>query len=104
MYLVQILHRKGFAHGSLFERNVVVEPGPICLPPEERSLASPSFRLVDFGRGCAKAELRRIASVELNRRLRKGFKHERDYDKECLRSMLKRWALKLLDEDGNVQT
>ena len=32
-------------------RNVMIQPGPLTLPPELRSFRSPSFRLIDFGRG-----------------------------------------------------
>ena len=32
-------------------RNVLVQPGPLTDPPERRSLDTPSFRIVDFGRG-----------------------------------------------------
>lgn len=35
---------------SYFRRNVVVQPGPLTRPPKYRSLDSPSFRIIDFGR------------------------------------------------------
>lgn len=30
---------------------MVVQPGPLTAPPSERSNKTPSFRLIDFGRG-----------------------------------------------------
>ena len=37
--------------GSFYVRNVLMQPGPLTAPPERRSLACPSFRIIDFGRG-----------------------------------------------------
>ncbi|TBU30410.1 hypothetical protein BD311DRAFT_754829 [Dichomitus squalens] len=48
--LVQRMHRQGFSHGHPHPRNMLVQPGPLSLPPPLRSMASPSFRLVSFGR------------------------------------------------------
>lgn len=44
------LHNAGFLQGSVYPRNILVQPGPLTLPPSKRSLASPSFRIIDFGR------------------------------------------------------
>jgi hypothetical protein len=44
------LHKAGFLQGSVYPRNILVQPGPLTLPPSERSLESPSFRIIDFGR------------------------------------------------------
>jgi hypothetical protein len=49
------LHEAGFLQGSVYPRNILVQPGPLTLRPSERSLESPSFRIIDFGR----AECRR---------------------------------------------
>lgn len=49
--LFERLHAEGFVQGSAFARNVLTQPGPLSLPREERLSASPSFRIVDFGRG-----------------------------------------------------
>ncbi|KAI1792714.1 hypothetical protein LXA43DRAFT_311467 [Ganoderma leucocontextum] len=49
--LVKRLHAAGFVQNSMYVRNVLVQPGPLCAPPEERSDATPSFRIIDFGRG-----------------------------------------------------
>jgi hypothetical protein len=45
------LHNARFIQGSIFERNILVQPGPLTLPRAERSLDNPSYRLIDFGRG-----------------------------------------------------
>lgn len=44
------LHKAGFLQGSVYPRNILLQPGPLTLPPSERSYASPSFRIIDFGR------------------------------------------------------
>ncbi|KAI1792713.1 hypothetical protein LXA43DRAFT_1060411 [Ganoderma leucocontextum] len=51
LQLVKRLHAAGFAQGSMHVRNVVVQPGPLFAPPGARSYATPSFRIIDFGRG-----------------------------------------------------
>ena len=45
------LHSAGFAQGSWYLRNILKQPGPLSLPPSRRSLETPSFRVIDFGRG-----------------------------------------------------
>lgn len=45
------LHCAGFTQGSWYVRNVLRQPGPLSLPPNERSSSTPSFRVIDFGRG-----------------------------------------------------
>jgi hypothetical protein len=45
------LHNARFIQGSTFERNILVQPGPLTLPRAERSLDNPLYRLIDFGRG-----------------------------------------------------
>ena len=45
-----ILHHAGFIQGSVYPRNVLIQPGPLTIPRSKRSLASPSFRIIDFGR------------------------------------------------------
>ncbi|KAJ7627518.1 hypothetical protein DFH06DRAFT_1304513 [Mycena polygramma] len=44
------LHSEGFLQKSFYARNILVQPGPLTNPPDQRSLETPSFRLVDFGR------------------------------------------------------
>lgn len=49
--MVQRLHFAGFVQGSMNDRNILVQAGPLHLPPSKRSLSEPSFRIIDFGRG-----------------------------------------------------
>jgi hypothetical protein len=35
----------------MYERNVLVQPGPLTVPRPNRSLDEPSYRIIDFGRG-----------------------------------------------------
>ena len=45
------LHKARFTQGSPYDRNLLVQPGPLTNPPAERSLDNPSYRIIDFGRG-----------------------------------------------------
>jgi hypothetical protein len=45
------LHNARFIQGSIYERNILVQPGLLTQPRAERSLDNPSYRLIDFGRG-----------------------------------------------------
>ena len=45
-----VFHQAGFIQGSVYTRNILIQPGPLTIPPSKRSLASPSFRIIDFGR------------------------------------------------------
>ncbi|KAI0063834.1 hypothetical protein BV25DRAFT_1883095 [Artomyces pyxidatus] len=45
------LHAAGFIQDSPYPRNITVQPGPLSLPPAARRLQTPSFRIIDFGRG-----------------------------------------------------
>ncbi|KAK7682781.1 hypothetical protein QCA50_014165 [Cerrena zonata] len=49
--LIHRLHKAGFVQNSPYLRNMVVQPGPLTVPPEKRSMKYPSFRIIDFGRG-----------------------------------------------------
>ncbi|KAJ7499698.1 hypothetical protein FB451DRAFT_43482 [Mycena latifolia] len=44
------LHLSGFLQKSAFKKNILVQPGPLTVAPRKRSLESPSFRIIDFGR------------------------------------------------------
>ncbi|TCD62471.1 hypothetical protein EIP91_006819 [Steccherinum ochraceum] len=48
--LIIRLHMDHYLHGSFHERNIVVQPGPLTQPPMMRSMDTPSFRVIDFGR------------------------------------------------------
>lgn len=39
--------------GSFYVRNIMIQPGPLTAPPEKRTLDTPSFRIIDFGRGAS---------------------------------------------------
>ena len=49
--LILRLHHLDIVQGSFYVRNIMIQPGPLSLPPEERSFERPSFRIIDFGRG-----------------------------------------------------
>jgi hypothetical protein len=49
--LLHRLHAANFVQGSFFERNILMQPGPLTLPRTERSFDDPSYRIIDFGRG-----------------------------------------------------
>lgn len=73
--LLHRLHAANFTQGSFYERNILMQPGPLTLPRTERSFNDPSYRIIDFGRGmcpgvncgsteewCGEAELERRAA------------------------------------------
>ncbi|KAF9810229.1 hypothetical protein IEO21_07071 [Rhodonia placenta] len=45
------LHFAGFLQNSMYTRNIMWQPGPLTKPPKQRSRKTPSFRIIDFGRG-----------------------------------------------------
>ncbi|KAI0339273.1 hypothetical protein BDW22DRAFT_1400509 [Trametopsis cervina] len=49
--MMRRLHYAGFIQGSFYTRNILTQPGPLTVPPEKRSNKTPSFRVIDFGRG-----------------------------------------------------
>ena len=55
------LHNAGFLQGSVYPRNILIQPGPLTVPPSKRSMASPSFRIIDFGRADYKRDFLRDA-------------------------------------------
>ncbi|KAF2489573.1 hypothetical protein BU16DRAFT_566686 [Lophium mytilinum] len=48
--LYKRLHGTGFMHGSVWPRNITIQPGPLSSPPSARSMDMPSFRIIDLGR------------------------------------------------------
>ncbi|RPD68065.1 hypothetical protein L226DRAFT_541062 [Lentinus tigrinus ALCF2SS1-7] len=48
--LIKRLHKAGFMNGSTYPRNMLSQPGPLSVPRKERSDASASYRIIDFGR------------------------------------------------------
>ena len=49
--LILRLHHMDIVQGSFYVRNIMCQPGPLTEPPEKRSYDTPSFRIIDFGRG-----------------------------------------------------
>ncbi|KAI0357717.1 hypothetical protein OH77DRAFT_1398151 [Trametes cingulata] len=49
--LILRLHYLEIVQGSFYVRNIMIQPGPLTAPPEKRSYDTPSFRIIDFGRG-----------------------------------------------------
>ncbi|KAH9848141.1 hypothetical protein C2E23DRAFT_740245 [Lenzites betulinus] len=49
--LIQRLHHLEIIQGSFYVRNIMVQPGPLTAPPAARSYDTPSYRIIDFGRG-----------------------------------------------------
>ncbi|PSR97594.1 hypothetical protein PHLCEN_2v4301 [Hermanssonia centrifuga] len=49
--LVLRLHMDNVIQNSMYRRNMLVQPGPLYLSPKMRSMQTPSFRIIDFGRG-----------------------------------------------------
>ena len=41
----------------MYVRNILVQPGPLAALPSVRSYATPSFRIIDFGRGVVLSHL-----------------------------------------------
>lgn len=44
------LHNADYVHHSAYVRSILAQPGPLTRPPIERSMQTPGFRLIDFGR------------------------------------------------------
>ena len=60
------MHEAGFVQNSEFPRNVLMQPGPLNVPPAQRHRSTPSFRLIDFGRTVDKVEFDRAKRGDLN--------------------------------------
>ncbi|KAF8175493.1 hypothetical protein K438DRAFT_1847796 [Mycena galopus ATCC 62051] len=45
------LHFAEFTQNSFYVRNILRQPGPLTVAPSARSNKTPSFRIIDFGRG-----------------------------------------------------
>lgn len=63
------LHNADFIQNSFYTRNILVQPGPLTRPPAERSRDTPSFRIIDFGRGecCDDETLKKLPKSERKR-------------------------------------
>ncbi|RDX52430.1 hypothetical protein OH76DRAFT_1433883 [Lentinus brumalis] len=66
--LILRLHHMDTVQGSFYVRNIMCQPGPLSVAPKERSYDTPSFRIIDFGRGkCWEWELKEGGDVEKRR-------------------------------------
>ncbi|KDQ58457.1 hypothetical protein JAAARDRAFT_193028 [Jaapia argillacea MUCL 33604] len=50
MSLLLRLHLEDVVHGSIYLRNICIQPGPLTAHPLLRTTKTPSFRIIDFGR------------------------------------------------------
>lgn len=50
--LMHRFHQAGWVHQSVYERNILVQPGPLNVPYARRR----NFRLIDFGRSYKKLD------------------------------------------------
>ena len=81
------LHYSGFIQGSFYVRNIMVQPGPLTAPPEERSEHTPSFRVIDFGRGQRWVD----------------FVPEKKSDHKHVDTKKREWGSAIYDEDKRAQ-
>ena len=82
------LHHAGFLQGSLYVRNVVVQPGPLSAPPAARSRHCPSYRIIDFGRAEHREAL--LAGTE-------------GASEEARRKQRRQWSEWVADEEARAQ-
>ncbi|KLO09412.1 hypothetical protein SCHPADRAFT_834018, partial [Schizopora paradoxa] len=81
--LIERLHLGGFVHNSVYERNVLIQNGPVQWSPFRRSSLHPRFRLIDFGRCEEVDECGGNAYTEhdrTDRQFRLDFLHDKDHD------------------------
>ena len=88
------LHFAEYMHNSFKQRNVVVQPGPLTEPPEARSMKSPSFRMIDFGRTESFVQYRDEVLYDLERDESRGY----ELDPEQDASIGKSWGDRLIRE------
>ncbi|KAM5546073.1 hypothetical protein V8D89_000199 [Ganoderma adspersum] len=86
--LFKRLHAAGFTQGSIYERNILVQPGPLAAPPEDRSGGTPSFRIIDFGRMKTRTDFKSPGSGQ---RFAKECKEEREWAYDVLVGAFNRW-------------
>jgi hypothetical protein len=94
------MHQQDVLQGSFAARNFLVQPGPLHLSPSSRSLGTPSFRIVDFGRGQHYSDYieRQAKEGEMNaQELKEEFMRMKYYEQQNALA-----ELGLLDRDGCV--
>lgn len=80
--LLERLHLGGFVHNSVYERNILIQSGPVQWSPFKRSNMHPRFRLIDFGRCTETDESGMRAYGEFDkadREFRLDFLHSKDH-------------------------
>ncbi|KAI0761339.1 hypothetical protein BD413DRAFT_647260 [Trametes elegans] len=84
--LVLRLHELNVAQNSFYLRNIMIQPGPLDLPPAQRSFARPSFRIIDLGRAtCLAVKLAEIGTEDKAARRRAiSSVHQELWDEEKL--------------------
>ncbi|KAI0366521.1 hypothetical protein BV20DRAFT_640466 [Pilatotrama ljubarskyi] len=96
--LIDSLHQAGIAHGSAHPRNILVQPGPLCAPAEDRSMRTPSYRLISLGR--AETLWPRAGAGPPTRLAWHTFQKVREQDVQVALSALRLWEP---DEAEEVQ-
>ncbi|KAF7334530.1 hypothetical protein MVEN_02282800 [Mycena venus] len=109
------LHYAEFTQNSFYVRNILRQPGPLTVAPSDRSNKTPSFRIIDHGRGehwsyqlekakkeneerrrrnKSKTELRALMNVPTEAEMKKRIKAEEaedEMDKKHLEAAAKSW-------------
>ncbi|OCH85291.1 hypothetical protein OBBRIDRAFT_763141 [Obba rivulosa] len=83
------LHNANFIQNSFYTRNILVQPGPLTRPPAERSRRTPSFRIIDFGRGEFQddVELERLPASKRNSTERQFAEKIRSEDQDAHKAL-----------------
>ncbi|KAJ7019878.1 hypothetical protein C8F04DRAFT_1014895 [Mycena alexandri] len=70
------LHHAEFTQNSFYTRNILKQAGPLTVEPSKRSMSTPSFRIIDFGRGeFWPYKLEAAKEENVDRRRRRTTKH-----------------------------
>ncbi|CDO76773.1 hypothetical protein BN946_scf184978.g2 [Trametes cinnabarina] len=78
--LVLRLHELQIVQGSFYVRNILIQPGPLAVPPKLRTMDNPSFRIIDFGRAQVLRDMLKLADEE-QARLAPVRKQQREKEK-----------------------
>ncbi|KAI0046803.1 hypothetical protein FA95DRAFT_1519847 [Auriscalpium vulgare] len=76
--LLYRLHATGYAHGSVFERNIMMQLGDLRDPPLFKQEKDRRFRLIDFGRTSKSDSMSRCREEEEVAQLLRLFHHDDD--------------------------
>ncbi|KAJ7243195.1 hypothetical protein B0H12DRAFT_1188760 [Mycena haematopus] len=79
------LYNLGFIQNSFYARNILVQPGPLTHPPDQRSSKTPSFRVIDFGRSKYWDEFSdQVGATDIQDKWETLFSSEREMAKETI--------------------